>query len=64
MKGASYLVEKVLKLLVGQVDANLLETIGIKVFKSKDVKDSDLFVLAGLVGWCQQLIDLADNPAE
>ena len=35
------LVEVILELLVGVVDAELLKTVPLKVFKPKDVEDSD-----------------------
>ena len=43
------LVEVILELLVGVVDAELLKTVPLKVFKPKDVEDSDRQALGEIV---------------
>ena len=41
------LVKIVLKFLVGKIDAELLEAVVLKVFKAKDVKDTNGVTLSG-----------------
>jgi hypothetical protein len=55
-------VEELVQLLVGEVDAQLLERVEVKVLEPKDVEHTDeLFrVFAGR----GRLVDLVDQPGE
>ena len=44
LHGEDVVVEEELKLLVGEVDAQLLQAVDIKVLKAKDVQEADLEV--------------------
>ena len=61
-----YLVEEELQLLVGQVDAGLLEAVLVELLEAEDVEDADLLQLVlgdvHLLG--EQLVHLVDDPAE
>ena len=53
-----------LKLLVGHVDAQLLERISIKVFKPEDVEDTNLDPSLNVNRRHEKSVDFANEPAE
>ena len=58
--GEDVVVKKFVKLLVGVIDAQLLETVGGKVLKSKDVKDPD--ELSHILARICALVDVVHQP--
>lgn len=59
-----YLVEEVLQLFIGQVDADLFKAINFKVLKPKYVEDSNCLRGWDVHRWTEQLVDLRDQPQE
>jgi len=56
-------VEVALELLVGQVDAELLEAVGLKILEAEDVEDANVELVAGGVG-LQVVVESVHDPAE
>ena len=63
LHGEYLVVEVALQLLVGQVDAELLEAVALKVLKAEDVEDSNVELVAGGVG-LQVVVQSVHDPAE
>lgn len=57
------MVEVALKLLIGQVDAELLKAVPLKVLKAKDVQDADVEVVLGGVR-LQVAVESRHNPVK
>jgi hypothetical protein len=62
LEGEDVVIEELVQLLVGEVDAQLLEAVEFEVLKAKNIEDTNEFVhVFARIG---RLVDAVDQPRE